>query len=277
MTKNGEKFLLFFLLLVVDYVGCGREEMGNQTKSNYQPGQIPRATWKKLSNQKMFFGHMSVGANILEGVTDLSKEVSEVNLRIVESTDPSALGEGAWLHSAVGKNTDPFSKFADFERAINNGLGSVLDVAFLKLCYVDIVGNTDVEKVFSSYRSMVERINKKYPSMKLVHFTPPLTRLQTGPKAWLKDIIGKPIYGVPENIKRTQYADLLKTEYADKNAVFDLAAIEATRFDGSKVSFSSNGKNYPNLLPEYTDDWGHLNRVGRKWVAEKLLIFLGNL
>jgi hypothetical protein len=252
--------------------------MNDQSETTYQLKPIPKAIWDRVSKQKIFFGHMSVGYNILNGVADLlQKSPNNVELRTIESTDRNELNDGAWLHSKVGKNTDPISKIVDFESAINGGLGSELDVAFLKLCYVDFDSNTDVDKVFSSYRAMIDRVGTKYPSIKIVHFTPPLTSLQEGPKAWIKNILGKPIYGVPENIKRNQFGELVKKEYGAKNTVFDLAAIESTKLDGTKASFSSNGKKYPYLVAEYTDDGGHLNKLGRGRVAEKLVVLLSNL
>ena len=277
MTLDRKAYVLFILVILISNIGCSRGEMNNQTNSTYDAEPISEAVWEKLSSQKIFFGHMSVGYNILEGVVDLSRISPGAKIRISESADPSKLGDGAWLHSKIGKNTDPYSKIDDFERAIDNGLGSQLEVAFLKLCYVDIVGDTDVEKVFSSYKSTITRLKSKYPSIKIVHFTPPLTRLQTGPKAWIKKAIGKPLYGARENVKRTEFANLLKHEYGKENAVFDLAAIESTHFNGDKESYYSKGKQYPQLIADYTNDGGHLNAVGRKWVAEKLLVFLGGL
>ena len=37
------------------------------------------------------------------------------------------------------------------------------------------------------------------------------------------------------------------------------------------------GKEYYTLIPDYTDDGGHLNDLGKEIIAEKLLLFLVNL
>ena len=42
-------------------------------------------------------------------------------------------------------------------------------------------------------------------------------------------------------------------------------------------TFTKDGENYYSLVPDYTDDGGHLNEKGRKIVAEQLLILLANL
>jgi len=40
--------------------------------------------------------------------------------------------------------------------------------------------------------------------------------------------------------------------------------------------FRKGNQIYFTLIPEYTDDGGHLNTLGRKIVAEQLLIFLAD-
>ena len=66
-------------------------------------------------------------------------------------------------------------------------------------------------------------------------------------------------------------------EYKEKEPIFDIATIESTYTDGTRSNFVKNGKIYYIMVPEYTYDHGHLNKVGRKRVAEQLLIFLANL
>lgn len=41
--------------------------------------------------------------------------------------------------------------------------------------------------------------------------------------------------------------------------------------------FTSNGKIFYALVPEYTHDGGHLNSIGRKLAARQLLLFLADL
>jgi hypothetical protein len=59
--------------------------------------------------------------------------------------------------------------------------------------------------------------------------------------------------------------------------IIDIAKIESTYPDGTRCSFSIDGKTYYSMAPEYTSDGGHLYEIGRKKVAEQLLIFLANL
>jgi hypothetical protein len=70
---------------------------------------------------------------------------------------------------------------------------------------------------------------------------------------------------------------MLRKEYTGKEPIFDLAALESTNPDGTRLSFTQNGKTAYALVPTYTTDGGHLNEQGRKLVAEQLLIFLASL
>jgi hypothetical protein len=59
--------------------------------------------------------------------------------------------------------------------------------------------------------------------------------------------------------------------------IIDIAKIESTYPDGSRCSFTMDGKTYYSMVPEYTSDGGHLNETGRKKVAEQFLILPANL
>ena len=101
----------------------------------------------------------------------------------------------------------------------------------------------------------------------------PLTTIQTGSKAWIKMILGKSI-GKNENVKRFKYNQLLKNEYSKTGLVFDLAYLEALKPDGNLQTFKYSGLNYLSLYSGYTNDGEHLNENGRRWVAEKLVLYL---
>ena len=160
---------------------------------------------------------------------------------------------------------------------LNNGIGGKLNIAFLKFCYVDINANTDVKKMFDSYKSAVEKLKKKYPNVIFVHFTAPLTTREKGIKTFAKKILGRKLRGYDDNLKRNEYNELLKSEYLGKEPVFDIAKIESTFPSGKRNEFKKDGVTYYALCNEYTTDGGHLNKKGRKIVAEQLLILLATL
>jgi hypothetical protein len=147
----------------------------------------------------------------------------------------------------------------------------------MKLCFVDVRSDSNVKDLFANYRDTARKLKGKYPKVAFVHITVPLTSRQTGAKVWIKKIIGRPIGGYEENVKRNEFNDLLRAEYAGKEPLFDLAAVESTYPGGKRELFTKEGKSYLSLVPLFTDDGGHLNKTGRGIAAEQLLVFLARL
>lgn len=238
---------------------------------------VPQANWKSLSEKKIYFGHMSVGNNMLEGVQDLVKEYPFIRLNIVETKSPSSFDKPIFAHSPIGKNEDPKSKIADFSHLISTGIGDKADIAFFKLCYIDILAATDADEVFKQYKNTIESLKERYPKVTFVHVTAPLRIVQTGILVPIKKIIGRPVGGYADNIKRSRFNELLRQEYKGKEPIFDLAAVESTYPDGTRFVFESGGKTYESLIADYTHDGGHLKEYGRKFVAAHFLAFLATL
>ncbi len=238
-------------------------------------GLSPSA-WKALSEKRIYFGHQSVGFNILDGFRAVMKGHPEIKLQIIESSNPSDLDFPVFAHSRVGENGDPDSKIEAFAGLMKKGIGGKADIAFFKFCYMDFGPKTGARSVFEGYRRRMSELERLYPKTTFVHLTIPLTTVQTGWKAWVKRAIGKPISGHADNITRNQFNELLKEEFAAGGRLFDLAAAESTSPDGSRSSFLEGGKVYYSMVPQYTDDGGHLNRLGRETLAKKFLIFLAN-
>ena len=89
-----------------------------------------------LEKSKIYFGHQSVGYNIMNGVEDLMKEAGNNKINIVESDGSGELPEYYFAHSRAGKNTEPNTKCDGFSEILNDDFATNLDVAFLKFCYV---------------------------------------------------------------------------------------------------------------------------------------------
>jgi len=274
MRYNICTIIAVFLLLIF-FVGCKGGEMTENTTQLPSIKDVQVAEWKKLSQKKIYFGHHSVGFNIIDGIKDLMKENPQIKLNIVETYNPTDLKDGIFAHSKVGNNRDPVSKTADFTRFIVDGIGNKADYAFFKFCYVDIVNETDIDNVFKDYKGNITKLKTTFPKTVFIHLTVPLKVVQTGIKAWIKTIIGKQIGGYAKNIKRNEYNKLLINEYSETDRVFDLAMVESTREDGTRQTFTESGKTYYSLNPDYTDDGGHLNEKGRKRLAKQLLFSTG--
>ena len=274
-------FRLILLAVFMLSPGCsgGGNDMGKKENHFYGSLQdVPDSEWKKLSQQTIFFGHQSVGYNIIEGMQDVIKENPQIKLRFttLDAMDVSEK-EGMFVHGEIGTNRNPSSKIDEFSAILENPKGKKFDIAFLKFCFIDIDAETDISQLFQQYRNAMERLKKAYPATKIFHLTVPLSYNKTTWKTWLKKILGKDdIWEYDSNIRKNQYNDMVRQHYAEKGPLFDLAAVESTLPDGTRSIFKKSGQVYYQLAPEYTFDDGHLNEVGRKIVAEQFLLFLVN-
>ncbi len=221
--------------------------------------------WAILSEKRIFFGHQSVGQDIVEGINDL-KNGSNVNeFVILETRNKSDLQHPLFAHTFVGKNSDPKSKIDDFVAVLQSGLADSVDIVFMKLCYVDIDRHTNINKLFEYYQTSVGILQEKYPQVRIIHFTVPVTIRQKGIKGLVKLILG-----MDNNVPRNKYNKLLRNRYKE-NELFDIAKIEAISPDGTTNKY---GFGIPGLVPEYTYDGRHLNAQGRQLIASELLRFL---
>jgi hypothetical protein len=233
-----------------------------------------RTDLQRVTTQTIYFGHQSVGENLLSGVQALASQTA-VNVKIAPAAQASQVPLASWGHHNVGENGMPLKKLQAFEQALGDKPSNV-STAMLKFCYLDIQPQTDVQALFSAYRSTMDRIHAKHPGLRIVHFTAPLTIVQTGPKAMLKALWGKAPYGAPENIQREAYNTLIRQHYAGKEPVFDLARIESTQTDGTPLQVSWKDKPVSALVPGYSDDGQHLNAVGQSRAARALVAVLAN-
>lgn len=234
-----------------------------------------KADLEHLARRRVFFGHQSVGMNLLAGVTRLA-ERERVAIRVFETTEPSALVPATLAHSFMAANGDPERKLASFERALDSGIGDVADVALLKFCYVDFGPSTDAASLFAKYQAMLARQRARQPRLVFVHVTVPLTTVQGGLRALLKRALGRVPAGLAENVKREEYSDLVRRTYTGKEPVFDLARLESTAPDGSIAMVSNGVRRVPSLAAVYTEDGGHLNQDAQIRLARELVAVLAS-
>jgi len=230
-----------------------------------------------LAGKRIFFGHQSVGANIMQGVADLVAADPRLALRVLGPGEIGPASGGFFAHGQVGANGAPSSKTDDFAKQMAEGLGSRVDIAFHKYCYIDFPEGTDPEKIFGHYRDTMARLRTQYPAVTFVHVTVPVTVVQTGPKAVVKRMLGRAPGGYADNIRREQFNALMRREYAEREPLFDLAAIESTDAEGTQQRFEFNGQSGLALFPPYASDGRHLGELGRRRVAEELLVLLASI
>lgn len=247
---------------------------------SYVPARMadtPPDAWERLNRKTLFFGHHSVGRNILNGIADVMATYPSLHLRIVKTEDAGQINEAILAHASVGRNFDPMSKINEFERLMDSGLGEKVDIAFFKLCFVDIGIQSDPEAILAAYSETMERLKQRYPQAVFMHVTVPLGGPPSSAKgilkASIKRLIGRPPV-LAENRVRARYNALLRERFAEKEPLFDLALYETLGPKGQKYYSIWDGQEIPILARMYTDDGGHLNTRGRRHLAEQLLMEL---
>lgn len=265
------------LLLMLSAAGCGTPAADVEQATARLVDVIPQDKWSKLSSRRIVFAHKSVGFNIVDGVTSLAQTNPEIGLRVIHSRTPDDFDAPVLGHFENGVNGDPVGKLNAFREALDGGLGKKVDVAFLKFCWADFTGETDYAELFDQYKHAMMAMKAAHPGITFVHLTVPLTIRQSGPKALVKKVLGRPIFGDAENVARNRFNELVRREYGHKEPLFDLAGWESTRPDGSRKEFQAGGQTYQELVGEYTPDSGHLNTQGQRWIAAHLLAFLASL
>ncbi len=277
MYRKSIKVLICTFILSVLVAACQDSGTISKGDNDSMLSAVSQSQWQELSAKRIFFGHQSVGFNIVEGLNDILQKNPQTRVKVVETSDPKTFDEPLFAHAPIGKNYDPKSKVDAFVEIMDHGLGNKADVAFFKFCYVDIMAGADVQKVFDYYVEKMEYLKQKYTKTKFIHVTVPLTGIQTGPKALIKRLIGRSPDGYSDDVKRNQYNDLLRMHYSGKEPVFDLAKAESLRPDGKYATFSQDGKKFDYLPQEYTSYGGHLNKKGMQRAAQDLLLLLLNL
>ena len=199
---------------------------------------------ERLTQATIYFGHQSVGENIMEGVKELIGRDPRLKLKIVENAAPERLESGFFYHGPIGKNENPASKIDDFAARIKAGVGGQAGVAFFKFCYIDIMASRNIDELFSRYQKVMAELKASYPKTTFIHVTVPLTVVQTGPKVFIKKMIGRAPGGFEDNAKRNEYNRKLRSAYGGKEPIFDLAQIESTYTDGKRASFDWQGQIY---------------------------------
>lgn len=231
---------------------------------------VSQQNWDKLAGKKIYFGHQSVGFNIIDGITAITQELPNIELNIQETKDLSSFNKPIFAHSKAGKNSNPISKCDDFKKIIESGIGNKVDMAFFKFCYVDFDSETDIPALFKYYTNTMSQLQAEYPRVKFIHFTVPLKTAPSGIKTMLKKLLGR--RDDDGNMQRNRFNQLLREKYAKQNTLFDLAYYESIYPDNQKPV--SDTYLSGSLLVAYTDDGGHLNDTGKKIIAKRLLLFL---
>ena len=220
-------------------------------------------TAQKLTAMKVkrtLFGHQSVGGNMVDGIPALYASYSvSPSITQIDASQINSTSGGFFADFYVGENGDPVGKTADFNTTVRQ-YSSRLDFALMKFCFVDIVSGVNVTQVFNAYRTVMDQLVTDFPAIKFVYTTAALDE-----------------YDIDNAVTREQLNTLIRNQYASTGRLFDLAAIESTRPNGTRVSGTSGGNTYYQLYDSYSSDGGHLNATGEQVLDTALFTLLANL
>jgi len=208
-----------------------------------------KATIEKFGQLKWYFAHASVGANMMDGVSDLhatDKALFPFQGSSADKSPPASTQRGMIYEHNRG-NPGWKAKFDGFESCVSNGWHyPVINIAINKLCYIDQHAS------FKYYLHSMTNLEAAFPETVLVYTTMPL---MTNADA--------------DNFLRNAFNERLR-EWTRQNGrvLFDIADIEAYDADGKVCTFQYRNKTYQKLCENYTKDGGHLDEAGRQLVAK---------
>ncbi len=226
-----------------------------------------------LIRSRVFFGHQSVGADLLQELQAL-RTARNGSFPIEELAQTGAVSctQPAVLHARLGANGDAASKISAFVAWLQGGLSQSIDTALMKFCYVDITSSEQARSVFGRYVDAMSTLAAAYPQLNLLHCSVPIRRLPSGPYALTRRMLGHRHPELERNAAREWFNQRLREKYGPK--VFDLAGLECTYPDGRRCTQKMGAIEVPGLVPTYTNDGGHLNEQGRRIAALAFLDFL---
>lgn len=250
-----------------------------QTMPDFQADEALEGEMAKVAGYRIFFGHQSVGGNIVQGLDDLKRLSGAEDFTIVHYRPGDALPAAFFAETPVGANQHPQSKFDEFTRLVDSDLAGKIDIALVKICYVDIGpgSDADAEAVFRGYAKAVKTLEAEHPGLVIIPVTSPLLARAEGQgtldylKVKIKRLLGRE----DDNEQRSAFSVRIRDAFRDR-PIFDLSAVESTYPDGSRETYGKDGR-IEGLIPAYTSDGGHLNELGRKRAARELIRVLAKV
>lgn len=223
-------------------------------------GELTVQELEYVKTKRILFGHMSVGQNMCDGIVPLYSSYGVAPPTILTNLTHINSASGAFFAEfGLGTNGYPLTKVANFDTQVRL-YQAKLDIVFMKFCFLDILSTTDLTAVFNAYKSVMDGITNDFPHITVVYTTSALD-----------------IYSVPHAVARAQLAAMVRAEYASTGRLFDLATIESTAPDGSRIGGTSGGQPYYQPYSGYLQDGGHLNATGAEVADTKLFKLLASL
>jgi hypothetical protein len=266
------------MALVIACLGCGDAPSGGalgaadgaQSQEDEGLTRELAADLRAVAAGRVYFGHHSVGWNIIDGMSRIAERngVDELHIAKLEEGLPET--GSFFAHSGIGHNKNPKSKIDGFEEQMRAVASGRPDVAFMKFCFVDFHPYTDVDLLFSYYQSSIESLSAEHPETRFLHATVPLTRPDRTLVNSLRRALGRLVWEEEANVRRFEFNQLLRATYG-ADQIVDIAAWESRDSEGTPTTFEKHGQRFPQLNPAFTDDGGHLNEIGGEVVATEMI------
>ncbi|MCP4672192.1 MAG: hypothetical protein GY857_12900 [Desulfobacula sp.] len=267
-------FLSWILIFSIIFTACG--DKGQQDKSKILRKDILKSSLNKLAEKRIFFGHRSVGNNILQGIDDILTQYPGIHLKILKYEAVKRPKDKGIIHAWIDQNGSPQSIADDYTRMVEKIPGKDMDFALIR--FTPWYGKTDMDEIFKDYTIAIEQLKQRHPKTVFIHGTFPLNHSKTSFKTWIKKLIGKKeIWEYDGNILANRFNEKLRDNYLGKQPFYNLELIQSTYPDGRRSQFTLDGKKYFNLIKDYTYDNTHLNEKGRQMAAERLLTLLDSI
>ena len=259
------KILIYIFPLIILF-GCAM----NRNEEIKDTNRDLAASMEKVAKARVFFGHQSVGENIVSGLQALLADSSLPRIRIVSASEPLGAMPSYFAHAAIGKNGSPITKCDDFAKAVRSLAADSLQLAFMKFCFADFGPETNVDDLFRYYTATIARLEAEYPKVRFVHVTAPLLAESPLWRRIARMVLRRENSVESQNRKINLFNRQLTSLYGMQR-VFDLARRESTLRDGTRCLMAGNDTTEFALAGDYTSDGGHLNAVGRDLAARELL------
>lgn len=223
-------------------------------------GSMAPADLDALSNLRLFFGHQSVGDNIIDGLRAVYAESgrpSPPQWSVAHATNEGGVPRGYLADAHIGRNGDATGKIVAFDELMRSGYGDVVDVALMKLCYADFGLRGRPRRVFTTYQQTMAALEGDYPRVRFIYATVPL-EAHHGLRSDLR------------NLRRTQFNAYVRTELGNR-PVFDIAAVESTDAAGNRSLGTRGARQFERMQVAFSADGGHLNAEGSRRAAAELI------
>jgi hypothetical protein len=263
LTGGATAALALCACLALAAAACGPDtEKTGMPHTQIAP--LTRTEWDALARRTVFFGHQSVGENVLDGLRKIGEIENWPALRIVDASAPDtgAIQGPALVHEKIGQNGDPHSKVQAFREALDSGLGARVDVALMKFCFWDIRRDTNIDTVFTEYQQTMADLVRRYPKVTFAYATVPLVAADVDWRARLRRLVGLTTPSDDDNVVRERLNRKIREAYGSGQVLFDVARAEEE---------PSGAEPQPELAADFSSDGAHLNEAGRRRVGTQFV------